>query len=100
MSAKISDKLSEMDLKDLPDIDDREGIREFAADFNGYLYYGSFQSCAAAAKTRARDSIISLRNELFFSYRASNHLGTDDFVKTYSELLPYFHEQLKKKDAN
>lgn len=55
-----------MDVEDLPDVNDREAIRLFAADFDGYQHFGSFQACAAAAKAASRDSIASLRNELFF----------------------------------
>ena len=75
----------------LPDPTSRESIREFAATFNGYEYFGSFAACADAAKTRRREKLIDLRNELFFAYRADNHTG--DYavlMAAYDELRPHF----------
>ncbi|KPN64909.1 hypothetical protein SAMN04488527_10823 [Aliiroseovarius crassostreae] len=80
----------ELTKEDLPEIGDRNSILEFAAGFNGYTHFGSFGACSDAAWAKKRETLIDLRNELFFSYRASNHLGTDDFVKTYADLHPYF----------
>lgn len=75
---------------DLPDPTDRQSVVRFAASFNGYDYFGSFEACADNAKLRRRETLIDLRNELFFSFRAGNHRGDDGLTLTYLELLPYF----------
>ncbi len=81
-------------IDDLPPIGDREAIRVFAASFDGYQHFGSFEACASAVKAKRRESLLDLRNELFFSFRSSHHRGTDDFVETYSTLLPHFRKFL------
>jgi len=74
----------------LPKPGDRNGIVAFAGTYNGYREFGSFEACAKAAKARRRESLPDLRNELFFSYRASNHRGDDGVLDTYEELYPLF----------
>ena len=86
--------MAEINCKDLPEINDREAIRVFATSFNGYDHFGSFAECSQAAKAKSRCSLEDLRNELFFSFRASHHLGTDDFAEIYAELLPLFRKIL------
>jgi hypothetical protein len=81
-------------ISELPDPNDRVAIVRFSASFNGYKFFGSFEACAENAKTQRRASLVDLRNELFFSYRASNHRGDDGVVATYHELLPHFHRLL------
>ena len=88
------EKLCGMKIDDLPSPEDRKGILEFARQFNGYDYYGSFSACAHAAKASSRKTLLELQTELFFSYRASNHLGTDGFVELYAELKPFFEKIL------
>ena len=73
---------------ELPDPNDEEAVFEFVRDFNGYEHFGSYAACADAAKARNRDSLIALRNELFFSYRAANHQGNRGYINLYRELLP------------
>jgi len=79
----------------LPNPSNTAAIREFAASFNGYEHFGSFAACADEAKARKRDSLIALRNELFFEFRAANHQGNSGYVERYRELLPLFEQFLK-----
>ena len=80
----------------LPDPGDRKAIVEFAGSFNGYEHFGSFAACANAAKAQKRETLIDLRNELFFAYRASNHTGDPQVLtNAYKELLPYFERHLR-----
>lgn len=82
-------------LEDLPLEDDPKAIMIFARTFNGYEYFGSFDECAQAAKEQKRCTIIDLRNELFFAWRAGAHKGdTQTVVSCYNKLLPYFRELL------
>ena len=62
--------------------------------FDGYARLGSFEASAEAANARRRSSLDDIRNEMFFSARASRHGGDDEFVRTYSELLPLLRERL------
>lgn len=79
----------------LPDPGDRRAIVEFARSFNGYEHFGSFAACANTAKAKKRETLIDLRNELFFAYRASNHTGDPKVLTSaYEELLPYFKRYL------
>ena len=90
----MSDDLT---LSDLPDPEDVDAVFEFARSFSGYDYFGSSQACAEEAKRQRRLTIPQLRNELFFYYRASNHLGVGrDFRNKYKELLPYFLRLLER----
>lgn len=84
----------------LPPIGDRRQILAFASSFNGYEHHGSFEACADAAAKKDRNSLDALRNELFFSYRASNHRGDDGFVKTYEELFPLFQQYADEDDGS
>ena len=75
-------------LNDLPDASDEQAIFRFAMTFNGYEHFGSFESCAAAARASKRSTLLEVRNELFIEARASRHRGDDNYVQTYRELLP------------
>lgn len=78
-------------LNDLPSPTDSDGIKSFARTFNGYEHFGSFETCAQEAKLQKRDTFDSIRNELFFAYRAGNHTGDHNIVvAAYVELLPIF----------
>lgn len=84
-----------MKLEDLPPPDDRTEIVRFARLFNGYEYYGSLNACAEAARTSKRKTLIDLQTELFWAFRSSHHLGTDDvMMECYKELLPHFERIL------
>ncbi len=83
-----------MTLEDLPPKDDFEAIFEFAMNFDGYKHYGSFEACAQAAKSRRRDSLDAIRNELFFEARATRHTDSDSLTPTYRELFPLFRQFL------
>lgn len=83
----------------LPRPSDREAIVAFASSFDGYAVHGSFGACADAAKAKRRDTLDDLRNELFFAYRAGNHLGAPEVLSSkYSELLPHFERLLSQVD--
>ena len=81
---------SALKLTDLPDLDDRQAFFAFAMTSNGYVQFGTREASVAAARVKARDSVAHLRNELFFSDRASRHTGSDKYLTRYAELLPYF----------
>jgi hypothetical protein len=81
----------------LPRPGDREAIVAFAASFNGYAAHGSFAACADSANAEHRETLDDLRNELFFAYRAGNHLGDPEVLSSkYAELLPHFERLLGK----
>lgn len=84
----------DLTLEALPDVADRDSVFEFAMSFNGFKYYGSFEKCAAAAKSRTRQDLSELRNELFFEARASRHRMDDHFLDTYRELRPLIEAAL------
>jgi hypothetical protein len=87
-----------MNVEELPDPEDRDAVIRFAASFSGYEHFGSFKACADEAKLQKRDTLIDLRNELFFYFRASNHQGSPDgVVPFYRELLPRFRQLLSNK---
>jgi hypothetical protein len=73
---------------DLPNENDGPAIFEFAMTFNGYEHFGSFEAAALAANSGDRSRLDFIRNELFFSARASRHRGDDGYIHTYRELLP------------
>ncbi|MEL6302449.1 MAG: hypothetical protein AAFV47_11050 [Pseudomonadota bacterium] len=81
-------------LESLPDVADRDSVFEFAMSFNGFEHHGSFEKCAAAAKSRTREDLSALRNELFFEARASRHRMDDEFLDIYRELLPLIQAAL------
>ena len=72
----------------LPKPDDRDSIFAFAMTFNGYEQSGSFDESARKARDKSRNSLDELRNELFFSARASRHRGDELYLDTYRELYP------------
>lgn len=80
----------EITLKSLPAVGDSSAISKFASSFNGYKYYGSLKATADASINSKRESLTELRNELFFTWRASRHGMGDEFVERYEELYPYF----------
>lgn len=77
---------------ELPPENDPAAVFAFAMSFNGYDHFGSFEASADAARARTRDSLVALRNELFFEARASRHRGDDLFLETYRDLLPFLRE--------
>ncbi len=81
-----------MNLSDLPDEDDKSAIFKFAMTFNGYEHFGSFEASAEAAKLSDRSSLNLIRNELFFSARASRHRDDDRYVNVYRDLLPLLRQ--------
>jgi hypothetical protein len=84
-----------MNISDLPDPNDRDAVVKFARSFDGYTHFGSFEACARAAQEQRRETLTDLQNELFFSHRASVHLGwRDSVLETYRELLPMFRRLL------
>ena len=80
----------EITLESLPVVGDTSAISKFASSFNGYNHYGSFEATAEASRNSKRESLTEIRNELFFSWRASRHGMGDEFVGCYEELYPYF----------
>jgi hypothetical protein len=78
----------------LPSEGDPGAIFAFAMTFNGFEHYGSFETCADAARRQDRDTLEALRNELFFSARASRHRGDEQYVETYREILPLLRQHL------
>jgi len=86
MIKNISSKELKVEL--LPSIEDRSSIFKFAMSFNGYEYYGSLEAAGTKARSRVRESITDIRNELFCSARASRHSDNDKYLEVYQELLP------------
>jgi hypothetical protein len=73
---------------ELPPENDPDAVFAFAMSFNGYQHYGSLEASAEAAGKRKRDSLEALRNELFFSARASRARDDDQYLETYRDILP------------
>lgn len=76
----------------LPALDDAPAIFAFAMTFNAYEHYGSLANAAQIARLAPRSNINEVRAELFFKARAARHLGNDDYVASYAELLPYLQQ--------
>ncbi len=87
-----------MRIADLPAEDDADGILEFVRSFNGYAFHGSFEACAEAAAQAKRETLESIRNELFFFWRASVHQGSGDggVIELYRQLRPLLAERLDR----
>jgi hypothetical protein len=85
---------AELSLDQLPDPDDGAAVFAFAMTFNGYEAFGSLKASSAAAREGKRASLVDIRNELFFSARASRHRQDDEYLARYRELLPYFRRLL------
>lgn len=49
-------------------------------------------NAAQIARLAPRSNINEVRAELFFKARAARHLGNDDYVASYAELLPYLQQ--------
>jgi hypothetical protein len=88
---------SAISLKHLPEPTDEKAVFEFAMSFNGYEYFGSFEAAAENARTRKRESLADLRNELFMIARASKHCDDDSFLARYNELLPLLKQAISSK---
>jgi hypothetical protein len=84
----------EISFDQLPSPEDSAAVFAFAMTFNGYSELGSLEAAAAAAREKRRASLLDIRNELFFSARASRHRQDDEYLARYRELLPYFHRLL------
>lgn len=81
---------SALSVEMLPPVGDRNAIFKFAMTFDGYEHYGSLEAAAQRARERSRTTLPEVRNELFFSARASRHCQDDHFIDVYAELLPFF----------
>lgn len=90
---------NELAVEMLPALDDRESVFVFAMSFNGYEYAGSFDESAKKARAMSRKTLDEIRNELFFSARASRHRGDDLFMETYQELRPHLVSILESKSG-
>lgn len=87
---------SSLRVDDLPDPADRNAVASFALTFNGYQHFRSFNAACDAAQASKRQTLVDLRNELFISFRSSNHRMDDEFLETYKELLPLFKEAIAR----
>lgn len=87
--------MSQITVNDLPNPDNSRAVFAFAMSFNGYEHFGSFSASMHVAKQRTRATLIDVRNELFASARASRHMGNEDFLDLYRELLPVLHELIE-----
>ena len=72
----------------LPNPDDHSAIFRFAMFFNGYEHFGSLEEASDQASKKQRDSLTSIRNELFIACRRSRHQDSDEFIEVYRELFP------------
>jgi len=81
-------KNEELAVDRLPASDDRHAVFKFAMSYNGYEETGSFEESAKLARAGGRATLDEIRNELFFSARASRHRDDDEFLMTYLELRP------------
>lgn len=81
----------EISFDQLPSPDDSAAVFAFAMTFKGYAELGSLHASAVAAREKKRASLLDVRNELFFSARASRHRQDDEYLARYQELLPHFH---------
>jgi len=87
-----SKNMNRITINDLPDPDNSRAVFAFAMSFNGYEHFGSFSASLQVAKQRTRATLTDVRNELFVLARASRHVGNDDFLDLYRELVPVLHE--------
>ncbi|WP_394694495.1 hypothetical protein [Hyphobacterium sp.] len=80
-----------MKRNELPAIGDRDAIKKFVTEFSAYSVFGSFEKVAEIATHKPRKTFNEVRAELFFYYRANNHLGVgfDSVLDAYEELYPY-----------
>jgi hypothetical protein len=85
-----------IELNELPELGDDEGIFAFAMTFDGYKAFGSFDAAAKSARQRKRESLEDVRNELFMVARASRHSDSKAYLAKYEELLPYLTRFLSK----
>lgn len=60
-------------------------IANFAATFDGYSKWGSFERCAEIANARRHDTLDEVRTCLFFEQRRWRHFGEDpdEMAMTY-----------------
>jgi len=69
--------------------DEDPGIGRFAATFNGYQDWGSFEKCADVADIHAKDlralTLTELRTSLFFYFRALNHASFEDVTLEHDQ---------------
>ena len=86
---------SDLILEDLPVPRDERAVVSFALSFNGYEYSGGIHECAKAARQRRRETLSDLRNELFFTARATSHAGEiEHLITVYKEILPIIRKKL------
>ncbi|MEW8349149.1 MAG: hypothetical protein AB2689_09800 [Candidatus Thiodiazotropha taylori] len=85
----------ELKVEFLPSTEDRKNIFKFAMLFNGYEHYGSLEDAGKIARAKSRESISEIRNELFFSARASRHSDDDRYLDVYREILPILKQKIE-----
>ena len=56
---------------------DVDAIGRFAATFDAYTHWGSFEACAEIANSRRQGTLTKLRTCLFFEFRRWRHYGVD-----------------------
>jgi len=84
--------------------DEEPGICRFAATFNGYQYWGSFEKCFDVGSLRGKDlstlTLTELRTALFCHFRALNHAGFDDLTpgddKGAQEVLAQIRDRIRR----
>jgi len=92
----------------IPDEDARwdndSGLGRFAASFNGYRYWGSFEKCAEVAHHRDKDlstlTLTELRTSLFFHFRALKHDDWDVHPRDNQlaqEILVHIRDRVRRR---
>jgi hypothetical protein len=86
------------------DWDDWTGIFSFAASFNGYKHWGSFQKCfdvgiLARTKDLRNLTLTELRTALFCMYRAINHDGelTADDLPRAQAIITEIRDRVRRR---
>lgn len=86
------------------DGDNWSGIPSFAASFNGYRYWGSFETCfdmGRLARTRGLPdlSLTELRTDLFCLYRTLCHEGeaTAEDVERGQAILTAIRDRVRRR---
>jgi hypothetical protein len=81
------------------------GIPSFAATFNGYVYWGSFEKCFEVTRsTRTRDlrelTLTELRTRLFCQYRSichdDGHFAADD-LRHAQAIIAEIRDRVKRR---
>ena len=89
----VSDDELTLELVPAPDADFWMAIAEFALTFDGYDYWGSFDTCAGIANAASQrfaatgalpDSLLGVRTCLFFEQRRWRHFNEEPSVDAMS----------------